>query len=295
MPLNDTWPSGGTSTVHEAWVEQFKDEVVHLAQQEVSRLRSCVRTDMVRGDVHNFERLGPTDAVLKTTRHTTTPIMDTPHDRRKLVMADYQWADLIDEEDKIRMLIDATGAYTKNAAMAMGRQWDKLIIAAASADAMDGDGNAVALPAGQTIASGGEQMTIGKLTEAKYIMDSNEIDAEGRALIISAQELRSLLNTTEITSSDYNTVKALVNGEVDHFLGFKFIRTELLTDDATDRTCLAIQRDCVGLGIGRDTVARVDQRPDVSYAWQVYSAFSGNATRIQEEGVVEIMTALVPA
>lgn len=295
MGLDDTWPTGGTSTVHEAWVEQFKDEVIHLAQQQMSRLRPCVRTDMVRGDVHNFERLAASAAVAKTTRHTTTPIVDVTHDRRRLVMADYLWADLIDEEDKIRMLIDANGAYTKNGAMAMARQWDTLVIAAASGDAIAGDGSTVALPAGQHIAAGTTQMTITKITQAKYLLDSAEHPADNRTLVISAQELQSLLNTTEITSSDYNTVKALVRGEVDHFLGFKVVRTELLTDDATDRACLAFHRDAIGLGIGRDTISRIDQRPDVSYAWQVFLAFSAQATRVEDTGVVEIGCALVPA
>jgi hypothetical protein len=294
--------SNDLSSQYQAWVEQFKAYVVHLAQQETSRLRTCVREEMVTGEYHNFERLAATDAVVKTSRHTPTPVLNAEHSRRKLIMSDFLWGDMIDEEDQIRALISYTGAYTQNAAMSMGREWDKLIITAAWGNALETDENRaiqnVALPAGQKIAAGTTQLTISKVTQAKYILDSNEIAAENRYIVVSAQEIQSMLNTTEITSSDYNTVKALRNGEVDFFLGFEWKRTELLDttlDANASRRCLAWQKDSMGLGVGRDVTTKIDQRPDFSYAWQVFAAFSANAVRIQDEGVVEIGTALVPA
>mgnify|MGYP001822607619 CR=1 FL=1 len=291
MALDDTWPIGTASSVHESHVEQFKDQVFHLAQQDMSRLRNCVRNEMVRGKTHNFERLGATAAVAKTTRHTPTPILDVPHSRRKLHMADYSWADLIDEEDLIRMLIEPKSAYAQNAAMAMGRQWDSQIIAGLGGVAKDGDDADVAFDdANQTVANGTTALTIAGLTDAKYILDKNEVPFNDRYFVHSAEELKALLNTTEVTSADYNTVRALVKGEVDTYLGFKFIQTELLPIATTVRDCFAFQKDCVGLGIGRDTIARVSQRDDVSYAWQVYSAFSCAATRIDDAGVVKVQT-----
>ena len=287
MGLNDNWPSGGSASDWQSWVEQFRDDVIHLAQQKQSRLRPCVRTEMCTGNTYNFERMGPKDMVQKTTRHTTTPILDVDHSRRKVNMDDFQWADLSDEEDQIRSLINVNGNYTRVASMAAGRKFDDLIIAAASADATDGEGNTVALPASQTIAAGGVGMTLDKLLQAKEKMDKDEVDTEGRVFVHSAEELRALLNLTEVTSSDYAHVKALVNGEVDTFAGFKFVRSERLAN-ATNRTCIAFQHDGIGLVIGRDAVTRITQRDDVSYAWQVYLALSANATRLQESHVVEI-------
>jgi len=290
MPLDDTgWPvSTGDSTVSNAHVEQFKDQVFHLAQQDMSRLRNAVRNEMVRGTTHNFERLGATAAVKKTTRHTPTPILDVPHSRRKLHMEDFSWADLIDEEDLIRMLIEPKSAYAQNAAMAMGREWDAQIIAGLGGVAKDGDDADVAFLAAQTVSDGSAAMSIELLSETKYIMDKNEVPFNDRFICISAEELKALLNTTEITSADFNTVRALVAGDIDTFMGFKFLQTELLPLVTTVRDCFAWQKDCVGLGIGRDTIARVSQRDDVSYAWQVYSAFSCAATRIDDAGVVKI-------
>jgi hypothetical protein len=290
MPLDDTWPIGTASSIHQSHVEQFKDEVIHLAQQMESRLRSCVRTDMVTGKTHNFERLGASAAVAKTTRHTPTPILDLEHSRRKVDMEDFIWADLVDAEDVIRMLIEPKSAYARNAAMAMARQWDTQIITGAFADATDGDGNAVAFTAGQTIGDGTSAITIGDLTDAKYKLDSNEVPFNDRYMVISSVELRDLLNTTEITSADYNTVRALVRGEIDTFLGFKFVITELLPTITTVRNCLAFQKDCLGLAIGSDVKVRTDERKDVSYAWQIFASFSAAATRIDDAGVVKIET-----
>jgi hypothetical protein len=283
--------ASGSNTVHQSHVEQFKDEVIHLAQQQESRLRGCVRQEMVRGKTHNFERLGASAAVKKTTRHTSTPILDVPHSRRKLDMEDFLWADLVDEEDLIRMLIEPKSAYARNAAMAMGREWDSQIIIGMGADATDGDGNAVVFDdTNQRVGDGTAAMSIASLTDAKYILDKNEVPFNDRYMVVSAEEMKALLNTTEITSADYNTVRALVKGEIDTFMGFKFVQTELLPVVTTVRDCFAFQKDCVGLGIGRDVVTKVDQRKDVSYAWQIFAAFSAAATRIDDAGVVKVQT-----
>ena len=58
--------------------------------------------------------------------------MDTPHSRRKVTMDDYDWADLIDNEDKVRMLISPQSEYAQAGAWAMGRAMDDAIITAAT-------------------------------------------------------------------------------------------------------------------------------------------------------------------
>jgi len=115
-----------------AFVEQYKSNVFHLAQQKGSRLRDAVRTETVVGKAHFFERIGSTAALKRTSRHSDTPRVDTPHSRRKVTMDDYDWADLIDNEDKVRMLISPSSEYAQAGAWAMGRAMDDAIIDAAS-------------------------------------------------------------------------------------------------------------------------------------------------------------------
>jgi hypothetical protein len=295
--IDQTWPgtAGDAGADQEVnwWVEAFKDEMWHLAQQKGSKLRDKVRTRTVTGDATYFERLGPSDPVQKTTRHTTTPLLELDHSRRKVTMEDWLWSDLVDAEDKRRMLVDPVSAYTTNAAMSMGRKWDDLIIAAAIGNTYDGTGATVAFDTtNQQVAAATSGMTISKLTEAKYILDGNDVEMEDRCLIISPQELQSLLNTTEVTSSDYNSVRALVKGEVNTFLGFDIIVSTRLTDDSTNRNCIAFQKNAMALAVNRDTEIRRDERADLSYALQVFARFTANAGRIDDAGVVSILCAL---
>ena len=142
-----------------AFVEQYKSNVFHLAQQKGSRLRDAVRTETVQGKSHFIERIGSVAAQLRTSRHSDTPRMDTPHSRRKVTMDDYDWADLIDNEDKVRMLISPQSEYAQAGAWAMGRAMDDAIITAATGSSLGGvaGGTSIALPSGYKVApaSGG--------------------------------------------------------------------------------------------------------------------------------------------
>ena len=275
------------NTITKAFVEQFKSNVIHLSEQQGSRLRGSVTTDSVTGEKFNFERVGNVAAVQKTTRHTDTPVLDAPHSRRVGTMNDYQWADLVDREDKVRMLINPESAYAKAGANAMGHVFDDLIIAAATGNATDGDGATIALPAAQRIAVGTTGLTIDKLLAARQIYNENE-NTEDICMAVGAKQVNDLLNSTEVTSADYNSVKALVRGEIDTFMGFKFILSNRLGLATTTRSCVAFSKSAIGLGIGADVMTRIDERSDKSYAKQAYLAFTAGATRIEDEKVVQI-------
>jgi hypothetical protein len=131
------------------------------------------------------------------------------------------------------------------------------------------------------------------MTRAKYILDKNEIEDEGRYFVISAKQLQDLLaNVIEIKSSDYNNVKALVDGNVTRFLGFEFVRTELITLDTTTdiRTCIAYQRDRIALGVALDKAVKIDILPALNHTIQIRTVLMLGATRLEEEGVVLVYT-----
>lgn len=274
-----------------AFVEQYKSNVFHLAQQKGSRLRGAVKSETVTGTSHYFERIGATAAQVRTTRHSNTPQIDTPHSRRKVTLADYDWADLIDQEDKVRMLISPQSEYAKAGAYAMGRAMDDAIIAAASGNAFGGVAGAtsIALPAGQKIAVGTTSLTVAKLIAAKEILDASDVDPdETKYLVCSAKEITSLLGDDKVTSADYNSVKALVAGQVDTFMGFNFIRTERIAASAGDNLALAFTQSAIGLALGRDIQTRISERDDKNYATQVFLSMTIGATRVEDEKVVEI-------
>ena len=277
------------NTVENWQVQQFKDNVIHLAQQKGARLRTAVTEQPVTGEKYHFERLGSAPAVEKTTRHSNTPVLDIPHSRRSGTMKDFEWADLCDPQDIVRMLADPKGNYARSGSNSMYRAIDDLIITAATGNATDGDGTSIALPSGQKIAHGSTGMSLAKLITTKEILDGNEVDEDQeRFMVLSSKQVSDLLNTTEVKSADYNSVKALVRGDIDTFMGFTFIRSERLGLASTTRNCFAFTKDAIGLGMGADIKTRADERPDKSYAWQVYLSFTAGATRVQDECVVQV-------
>jgi hypothetical protein len=278
-----------------AFVEQYSANIQMLSQQMGSLLRDAVRNESVVGKDAYFDQIGKVTAVLKTSRHSDTPQIDTPHSRRRVSLADYEFADLIDQQDKVRLLIDPTSSYAKAAAYAMGRAMDDVIIAAALGTANTGvsGGTPVTFPAANIVAAnlGGTGMNIEKLASAKQILDAGDVDPSiKRHIIVSPQEIADLLNSTTVTSSDFNTVKALVHGEIDSFMGFKFhVSNRLVDNGASNTQCIAFAEDGILLGIGKDVTARIDERADKSYATQVYYCQTIGATRMEEAKVVSVL------
>lgn len=285
-----------------AFVDQFRSNVIHLSQQKGSKLRPYVREDSVTGKSHIFERMGPVAARKRTSRHSDTPLIQTPHDRRKVFMEDWDWADLVDDEDKARLLISPESEYAINGRNAMGRAIDDLIIAAATGNAYDATDTSIPLPAGQKVAvnyvesgsAANSNLTIGKLRRIQDIFGTQDVDEDApRVLVISQSQLSALLRTTEVTNADYNTVRALVDGKVDSFMGLKFVRTQRLEKSGNNRVCFAFvagqAEGGIGLSVGRDLKVDIGPRRDKNMAIQVFMSLSMGSARIEDEKVVQVL------
>ena len=279
-----------------SFVEQYSSNVTMLSQQMGSKLRGSVDVETITGKNAFFDQVGVTAAQLRTSRHGDTPQIDTPHSRRRLSLSDYEWADLVDDTDKVRMLVDPTSSYAKAAAAAMNRSLDDVIIDALNASASTGVSGAtgVALPSTQKFATSNQSdgLTVAKLLGAKKNLDLNDVDPSlKRYIVCSPQQIADLLAITSVTSSDFNTVKALAQGDVSSFLGFEFIVSNRLKLDATntdDRLIFAYTEDAIKLGIGSDIKANITERADKSYSTQVYYAMSLGAVRMEEKKVFQI-------
>lgn len=284
-----------------AFVEQYKNNVIMLAQQKGSRLRGMVQEEDITGKLAYVERIGLVGARRVTTRHADSPLNPTPHSRRRISLFDYDTGDLIDQLDKIKLLIDPVSPYAMAHAMAMGRGIDDEIIPAFFDNAYSGeDGSTVVpFPTANVVAAdshkfaGGatyEGLTVSKLIEVQELMDSKDIDPdEMRFIAISPRQRADLLQTTEVTSSDYASVKALVEGKVDTFMGFKFIMTNRLEKDENSKRRLPVWVPSgMRLGIGKDIDARIMERADKRFSTYVYFCMSIGATRVEEEKVFEI-------
>ncbi len=274
-----------------AFVQQYKGTLYNLVQQKGSRLREAVTVEAVNGEFGYFDQIGATAAIERTSRHSDSPLVNTPHSRRQVTMRDFEWGDLIDNPDKVRLLIDPSSTYLQSAMWALGRKVDDILIDAALGTAKTGKAGAtsVALPAGQKIAASATGLNLTKLLSAKETLDKNDVDPDDpRFVAVTAKQVTDLLNTTEIKSSDYNTVKALAQGEIDSFLGFKFIRVQRVTAVGNVRQCIAWAKSGLLLALGADIKGRVIERPDKSFSVYAYASLSCGASRMEEEKVVQV-------
>lgn len=285
-----------------AFVQQYKANVHHLTQQKGSKLRMGVRVESVTGKNAYFDQIGATSARKRTSRHSDTPRMDTPHSRRRVALESYDWADLIDNEDQIRMLIDPTSQYAEAAAMAMGRSMDDAIIAAALGTAYTGEdgGTSTSYSSAMTVSiqtvwpgvsAADTGLNVAKLIEAGRLLGTNDVDPdEEKYIAVNARQISSILKDEKLSSNDYNILRPLVDGKVAQYMGFTFLPTNRITVDSnSDDEVLFWAKGGMLLGIGSDIQTKIGERADKNYATQVFTTMDIGATRMEEVRVGKIL------
>jgi hypothetical protein len=202
-------------------------------------------------------------------------------------LADWNAAEYSDIFNQTKVNFDERQELAQVLANAIGRRQDQLILDALAA-------SSTALTVSNDIGGADTNMNMAKLREAKKLLDKSNVPPEGRNIIIHANGLASLLSETSVTSSDFNTVKALVSGELNTYLGFQFHvlgdRTEggLVVDGSLDRTCFAFHRDSVGYAEGISPRTEINYIPEKT-SFLVNTVFSAGAITIDAEGIVSIV------
>lgn len=283
-----------------AFVRQYQDTITVLAQQMTSRLRPAVMVDTnFKGEKKFYEQYASDDLVELMTRYADTPIQSPDHRRRMLTPRYFVGNTLEDPIDALQMLIDPKSTYMQAKQMSAARKTDDIIISAFNATAYTGkegttsqsfsSANQIAV----TYGGGGSNtgMTKAKVLHAKKLLDAGEVEKEDRFAVAMAAQFEDLMNTTEVASSDYNSVKALVQGELNTWVGFTWIHSERLSTSGGYRLCYFWQRKAIQLGVQKDVEGRVTERPDKNYAWQVYLRMCMGATRLEEARIVEVSCA----
>jgi len=307
----------------EQWrVQAYTANVYQLAQQRASRLGPVVRTEVFKAKTEYFDRMALATAQKKTSRNTPTPNLDITLSRRAVTTSMYEWATLVDRKDKLLQIHDPENQFAQAASMSLGRAMDVSIINGALGTAATGESGSTStsLPNAQKLACVSQgaisSLNVSTLLKVKQKFDAAEAVGP-RYLVHNAAQLVSLLQQTQVTSSDYNTVRALVRGEIDTYLGFKFIHTELILPSSTyssaftadpatglysaasgylalggsENSAFAFVGDGIILGKNEEAVGRIDERPDFSYAMQVYNSMDFGSVRMEEVKVVEIISA----
>lgn len=302
--------------VTEAFVTQFQDTFHVQAQQMISRLERFTRRypGTVVGESFTVDVLSPTTADVNRPRDADLQYANMIQQRRFADMVDAEKAEFISSMDKLKLLIEPTNQYSTNLVNAINRQKDITIINN-MLGAVRTRSSTVALPAAQIIAAGGTGLTVAKLRQAKVLLDEAEMDdsdffeqsgihmgapqdkpfgnvsAPAYVIAVSTKMLDGLLADTTVTSQDYNVVKALVNGAINTFMGFFFVRLPTgslpYVTGSTTRTCVAFAPRAVEYGVGKDVSAQIERVPTKN-GWQVLASSSFGACRAEDAGVVSI-------
>lgn len=284
--------------ITEAFKNEYHDVLMHLVQQKNSRLGDTVMMDSdFTGEAKYYDNLGQTAVVTRTSRNQTTPIIDASWDKRKLVATDYLHNFVVDKVDRLSMVIDPNNGLVTAQARAFARQKDLTIYTELLGTAYSGKAGTTSNTISNTVtaASG---LTVAKILEIKQVMDLGNVDPpeeDPRYLAVTSYEITDLLNTTEVKSSDYNTVKALAAGQINSFCGFNFIvlppdsvTNGIITRTATVNACVAYTKSALMFGMKSDIETNIDVRKDLNYSTQFWAEAIWGAVRIEEEKVVAV-------
>jgi len=276
-------------SISNAFVTLFDSEVKQAYQAQRALAGITRERTNVEGSTVKFPKIGKGTASVRVPQTDVTPLNVT-YSQVTATMTDYIAAEYSDIFHQQRVNFNERQELVQVVSGAIGRRMDQVVLDALAAASSTGT-------VAKTIADDGttgsaSNLNVGKLRAAKKYLDSKNVPMEGRSIIIHANNLSALLGLTSVTSQDFNTVKALVNGELDTFLGFKFItlgdRDEGGLPLATaDRTCYAFHRDAVGMAIGMNQTSRVDYIPEKT-SFLVASMFSAGSVAIDSEGIVKI-------
>jgi len=276
------------NTAPEINVVEFGDNIMMLAQQKVSKLFGETMMDTsVVGDSFTEERIGKWNMTDKAGGVIATPEGDPGYSRRMAFMNTKHDARQCAREEDLRTKVSISSPWTKNAGGAIGREIDTVIITAGLGDAGSGKNGLtpVALPAGQKLATvTGETLTTDFVISVKTKFDNADIDANGRKVAINPTDLNAMLLDPDIKTIDSNTIKALVAGTFDTWMGFKWISTTQITAG----TVMFFHEDAIKFGMNEAPFVKEDILVDQSYAQQIYYELDSGAVRLEEEGVVEV-------
>lgn len=275
-----------------------------MAQQKNHRLAGCYNEENIDGEAKRFDIIGSQTYAMRqvTARAQKSEPSDIPSAFYWVRPRPYDKTTWIDQFDKVLLgqLGDPTSPTARQHAIAAARQKDIILLNALGGTRYVGAQGTTAqtLPSAQQIAvtygSGGANsgLQLAKLTQASYIMDLNDVDEEGRFFAYAAKELNNLItNVDQVNSVLYNDVRALRDGRIRDFMGFTFKRTQLVpfaSASTTVRNCYAWQKDFLVMGKGQDVSTKIDILPTQSQAVQVYTCLLLDATRSEDEGVVQI-------
>ena len=289
-----------TSTQFEVRGQDYSRIILPLARQERSLLfdRVYVKSD-ITGKCFYQDQIGKWEMSAKTTVNPDTPQNDPNLSRTRIDIDTYNDARMLDRSLRLQEFSDPMSETSYCISSAVGIQMDKLIYNALGGTAHRGEtgSTSVSFPAAKTVAAdfagtgSNTGLTTTKIRRAKKLLDAQGVPSYDRTFVCSATGLEQLLGTTVVTNSDYNSIRALVAGELDTWLGFKFVTLLdgiIKVDSNNIADYFAFHKTGVCFGMLEELFLRVEERADKSYSKQIYYEINAGAGRLEEAKVIKV-------
>lgn len=265
------------------------DADIKQAYQDGAKLEDTVtlRTG-ITGSTHRFPKLGKGMATPRVTQADVTP-MNLAHTNRTATLSGWNAAEYTDIFDQAAVNFDEQSALAVAISKAIKRRRDQIII-----DALEAASTTLTVAA--SVGGAGTDWNIEKIRRAARLLGDQGVEMGDEDCFIAGSHFgkEALLGETEVTSADFNAVKALVNGSVDSFVGFKFrwlaSRDEGgLDKTGNDRTNFAYCKSAIGMAVNLDERTEVNYIPEKT-SWLANGMFQAGAVDIDAFGIVEITT-----
>jgi hypothetical protein len=321
--------AASTQGIRNLFKKAYVEFVRNKIQQEFSDLQDTCGREELRGDplyLDAYKKISLTTRAIKQQYGAYTTGGDklyshTQTERRILKPSFFEFAEVFDprHEKAWMRAVSPDSSYTRNVMAAFNRKKDETIaLAYDSAVTLEGEkvtGTAAvnATTSEKTIylgdarlAAAGGVTTGGKLDLGSLILASRLLNQEGhrgrRFAAVHPLGLEMLLADTNITSADYNSIRLLMRGEIDSFMGFEWrispevptitvqpLSGSTTTDQETGYGAYFYTEDAMVFGMTNDVRIRFDEIPSRGYALQAYHEFGVGAVRMDENAIVRVM------
>lgn len=294
--------------------------VMELCQQKDSVVASLVVQKTMEGKEKAFDQIDSFEFASKVGKYAGTTPSAVEMKERLVYATKEQVKKIYDDLDELNTMIDINSNITTQMAYAVKRNWDTKVLKALLGNAVVREKNTstistTTIGVGSYIAGIAKGLTLLKLINAKKYLDSKDVPSdEKRYCVLHPTVLNSFLNAEEVKNFDNNTVKALIKGEIDEFLGFTFVKTTLcdasiwgtlpttgksfdgttvqsaadIADTAADYPVICFTEKAGVFATYKPFESIIQQEEAYDYDWILYGKTIAGATRMDEDRIVVI-------
>ena len=274
-----------------AFVQLFEAEV-HQAYQSAAVLRGAARMRTgVIGDTVKFPKVGKGQASIRVPQTDVVPI-NAAFSQISVTLSDYVASEYSDIFNQQKVNFDERQELAQVVGNAIGRREDQILIDALEAASA---GTTVAKTVVTSGSAANSNLNVGKIIAAKKGLDAANVPPTDRHFVVHANNLAGLLSDERAISSDFQTLQALVQGNINQMMGFTF---HIVGDrdegglplSSSDRTCFAFHRSALGCAVGIAPKTEINYIPEKT-SFLVTSMLSMGAAAIDVEGIVDVVCA----